>query len=91
MEAMQRQGVVPDGLSLCTALVPMADTKDKEGAICQGAMVQVVQNMQSNSKSPVELSIGLKGEVHKIDKDGDALPDVNPWLSGGQPLKHSEF
>ena len=84
MEAMQRQGVVPDGLSLCTALVPMADTKDKEGAICQGAMVQVVQNMQSNSKSPVELSIGLKGEVHKIVKDGDALIvegyDAKKWV-----------
>ena len=60
-------------LSLCTVLVPMADTKDEKEAIYQGAVVQVVKDMQSNSKNPVELPIGLKGEVHKIDKGGDAL------------------
>ena len=63
----------------------MADTKDEKEAICQGAVVQVVKDMQSNSKNPVELPIGLKGEVHKIDKDGDALIafygyDAKKWV-----------
>merc|ERR1719346_346875 len=36
-------------------------------------MVQVIHDMLSNSKNPVQLPTLLKGKVHKIDKDGDAL------------------
>lgn len=54
-------------------------------AISEGAFVCVMEMMHSSSKNAVELSVGLKGKVHKIDKDGDALiafdgHDTKHWV-----------
>jgi hypothetical protein len=54
-----------------------------ETSIREGATVQVTQDMRSNSKNPVELPAGLKGKIHKIDKDGDALIEFD-----GHDKKH---
>jgi len=54
-------------------------------AISEGAHVKVTTEFRSSSKNPIELPVGLKGKVHKIDKDGDALiafddHDTKHWV-----------
>jgi len=58
--------------------------KETEAAF-DGACVKVCIEFRSSSKNPIDLHVGLKGKVDKIDKDGDALiafdgHDTKHWV-----------
>lgn len=71
-------------------LEPVATSVDsaatsQTGASLDGACVRVAKEMRSSSKNPVDLGIGMKGKVQKIDKEGDALiafegHDAKQWV-----------